>query len=49
MDEMAKPDLNPEFLVFLIAARYYPNHNGVIMHLNQTSWNVELNGPQKAS
>ena len=25
------------------------NHNGVIMHLSQTSWNVELNGPQKAS
>ena len=24
------------------------NHNGVITHLSQTSWNVKSSGPQKA-
>ena len=25
------------------------NHDGVITHLSQTSWNVKSSGPQKAS
>ena len=25
------------------------NHNGVITHLEQTSWNVKSSGPQEAS
>ena len=25
------------------------NHNGVITHLDQTSWNAKSSGPQKAS
>ena len=25
------------------------NHDGVVIHLEQTSWNVKSNGPQEAS